>query len=258
MTEPARPVLRSEVASPEELLGRVRRRLAAEAEVVGPPPADPVFDLLRDEGLLDGWYHGERAGDIVHRWTQRHFDFEAEVRDASHVALDALLFPESGLAELRGRMTANGVPTTGFRLVPGLNRCLVPIPAGLRGRVHFRVDAGGSWCPARAGVSPDERELSINVRRLALERFVPEGAASGGVASSDAAVSPKALRIARRLLASLSVFRRLSEAERRLAELERRVALLAETDRELSAELTRRVDEAREDLEVKLLAIRPD
>src|SRR5450759_29320 len=129
--------------SAAELLARVRKRLAA-----APPapagsrlPVDPEFDLSRSEGLLDGWYEPDLWGERMTRWVARRFDFEAQVGSATHVAIDALLFDTSGLAQLRGRIRANDVVGAAFRAMPGWNAIRVPIPAGVSGRVHFSVDA---------------------------------------------------------------------------------------------------------------------
>src|SRR5450759_59487 len=157
--------------SAAELLARVRKRLAA-----APPapagsrlPVDPEFDLSRSEGLLGGWYEPDLWGERMTRWVARRFDFEAQVGSATHVAIDALLFDTSGLAQLRGRIRANDVVGAAFRAMPGWNAIRVPIPAGVSGRVHFSIDAGGSWNPITAGVQEDDpRELSLLVGRLAL------------------------------------------------------------------------------------------
>lgn len=157
--------------SAAELLARVRKRLAAAppAPVEARLPVDPEFDLSRSEGLLDGWYEPDLWGERMTRWVARRFDFEAEVGSATHVAIDALLFDTSGLAQLRGRIRANDVVGAAFRAMPGWNAIRVPIPAGVSGRVHFSIDAGGSWNPITAGVQEDDpRELSLLVGRLAL------------------------------------------------------------------------------------------
>ncbi|MDQ5856885.1 MAG: hypothetical protein M3542_01220, partial [Acidobacteriota bacterium] len=156
MEDGSRFLFQSGAASSAELLARVRRRLEAESASVSLLPADPRFDLAKGEGLLEGWYHAEGHDGATVRWVARRFAFEAEVRKATHVALEAAVFPESGIAELCLRIRANDVPGSAIRLHPGWNCRLLPIPAGVSGRIHFSVDAGGSWSPPA-----DPRELSV-------------------------------------------------------------------------------------------------
>jgi hypothetical protein len=164
----------SAAVSSEELLRRARARLRASVE----PPADSAagstnlqIDLVSGAGLLGGWYSAEHFGDVPVRWTQRCFDFAADVGAATHVEIDALLPEESGLAELRGRLWVNDCAGDAFRIRPGWNRLLVPIPAGVSGPAHFSIDAGAAWCPLEQSVNDDGRELSMCVRRLALVRL---------------------------------------------------------------------------------------
>lgn len=270
MKDSSQSLFRSGAVSPAELLGRVRRRLRSESPISHFPP-DPRFDLVRGEGLIEGWYHAETLGGSTVRWVARRFAFEAEVRQATHVLLEAALFPESGLSELRLRIRANDVLGAAVRLHPGWNSRLLPIPAGVSGRVHFSVDAGGSWTPVS-----DSRELSILVRQLALVRFVelPRVGALPGRAEPPAAQSPAlSVRIARkvrRLLLGWELSEKLvaaQETHRRLEALEERILLfdsiagivedrlceLARTDAEAAADAAEREEEWQEELARKFL-----
>lgn len=276
MKDDSRVLFQSGAASPAELLARVRRRLEAESTGAFYVPSDPEFDLSTGEGLLEGWYHAESHGGATVRWVARRFAFEAEVRDATHVLLDAAIFPESGIAGLRLRTRANDVLGSAVRLSPGWNFRLLPIPAGVSGRVHFFVDTGGSWSPAS-----DPRELSILVRRLALVRFVELPRVGGAPAATPAApAGPPAslgLRIVRRLrrlilgwdlsqnlLAVEEAQQRLRSVEERLAETERqfnslaaivedRLSQLARVDAETATDSTEREDELQDELARKFL-----
>lgn len=273
----SQPVFRSGAVSPAELLARVRRRLELETAPVPTPavPVDPEFDLSSGEGLLEGWYQAEVIDGAPVRWVARRFAFEAEIRDATHVLLEAAVFPESGLAHLRLRTRANDVMGAAVRLYPGWNYRLLPIPAGVTGRVHFLVDSGGSWSPPS-----DPRELSILVRRLALVGFVrlPRSAALPAVATSlpapPASLAVRVVRKLRRLLLGWSISEslvaleesrarmrllqdRLAESERRfdaMAEiLEDRLSQLARVDAETAADAAEREEEWQEEVARKFL-----
>lgn len=277
MKDSSQSSFRSGAASSAELLARVRRRLEAEAASVSFLPADLRFDLAKGEGLLEGWYHAEVHDGTSARWVARRFAFEAEVREATHVALEAAVFPESGIAELRLRLRANDVPGAAVRLRPGWNCRLLPIPAGVSGRVHFSVDAGGSWSPPA-----DPRELSVLVRRLELVRFVELPRSGGSTAGADA-VPPEApptslgVRIARKLrrlvlgydlsrnlagagevpLKIRALEERLKETELRLdsmaAIVEDRLTELARVDAEAAADAAEREEELQEEVARKFL-----
>ena len=271
MKDSSQSLFRSGAASPAELLVRVRRRLDSESAIAH-LPVDPQWDLARGEGLLEGWYHAENHGASPVRWVARRFAFEAEVRESTHVLLEAALFPESGLSALRLRIRANDVLGAAVRLRPGWNSRLLAIPAGVSGRVHFSVDAGGSWTPAT-----DPRELSILVRQLALVRFVelPRiGGALAGPADPRPARAPAlSVRIARkvrRLLLGWELSEKLltvEETQRRLAALENRTLLidsiagivedrlseLARADAEAAADATEREEEWQEEVARKFL-----
>jgi hypothetical protein len=258
------PVFESGHVSPAELVARVRRRLREQGHPPVATSADPSFDLSRPDGLIDGWYEPEVFDGTTVRWTNRRFDFEAEVRDATHVAIEAALFPESGFAEVRARLRANDVPGAPFRLRTGWNSRLTPIPAGVTGRVHFSIDAGGSWSPAGLGLSGDSRELAILVRRLALVPFVrlPRFAAPPSPAPS-ASLLARIVRKLRRLLLGSELARKLqqvddlAELERRLNEtagiLEDRLLQLALVQAESAADALEREEEWQEELARKLL-----
>lgn len=269
MKDGSQPLFRSGAASPAELLGRVRRRLESESAIPH-LPADPRFDLARGEGLLEGWYNAEIHDGSTVRWVARRFAFEAEVREATHVLLEAAVFPESGLAELRLRIRANDVLGAAVRLHPGWNSRLLPIPAGVSGRVHFSVDAGGSWSPVT-----DPRELSILVRHLALVRFVelprgggaPPEEADPSVARAPAPLSVRIARKVRRLLLGWELSENLlsvEETQRRLRALEDRfdsmagivedrLCELARADAEAAADAAEREEEWQEEVARKFL-----
>ncbi|MDX2169178.1 MAG: hypothetical protein SF182_19065 [Deltaproteobacteria bacterium] len=163
----------SDVASPAELLQRAQARLLASgaAPAVATHQGDGAFDLASDAGLLGGWYYAETFSGEPTRWTQRRFQFSAEVGAATHLAIEALLPPESGFAELRARLWVDDRAGEAFRIRPGWNRVHVPLPSGLHGPAHFLVDVGGAWCPLTQSLSEDQRELAVCIRRLALVRF---------------------------------------------------------------------------------------
>ena len=271
LKDSSQSLFRSEAASPAELLGRVRRRLGSESTIPR-CPADPRFDLARGEGLLEGWYDAEIQDGSTVRWVARRFAFEAEVREATHVLLEAAVFPESGLSELRLRIRANDLLGAAVRLRPGWNSRLLPIPAGVSGRVHFSVDAGGSWSPAA-----DPRELSILVRQLALVRFV-ELPRVGGALRAEAdplvarppSLSVRIARKVRRLLLGWELSERLlalEETQRRLRDLEDRILVfdsiagivedrlceLARADAEAAADAAEREEEWQEEVARKFL-----
>lgn len=270
MKDSSQSLFRSGAASPAELLGRVRRRLGSETTIAH-LPADPRFDLARGEGLLEGWYHAEIQDGSTVRWVARRFAFEAEVRQATHVLLEAAVFPESGLSELRLRIRANDVLGAAVRLHPGWNSRLLPIPAGVSGRVHFSVDAGGSWSPVS-----DPRELSILVRQLALVRFVelprvgPLPARVDPAVARPPALSVRIVRKVRRLLLGWELsasFVALEETQRRLGALEDRIPPvdaiagivedrlreLARADAEAAADAVEREEEWQEEVARKFL-----
>lgn len=270
MKDSSQSLFRSGAATPAELLGRVRRRLGSETTIAD-LPADPRFDLARGEGLLEGWHYSEIHDGSTVRWVARRFAFEAEVRQATHLLLEAALFPESGLSELRLRIRANDVLGAAVRLHPGWNSRLLPIPAGVSGRVHFSVDAGGSWSPVS-----DPRELSILVRQLALVRFVElprAGALPGRTEPPPARPPVLSVRIARkvrRLLLGWELSEKLlavQETQRRLGALEERILLLdsisgivedrlcelARADAEAAADAAEREEEWQEEVARKFL-----
>ena len=270
MKDSSQSLFRSGAASPAELLGRVRRRLESES-TIRELRADPRLDLARGEGLLEGWYDAEIHDGSPVRWVARRFAFEAEVREATHVLLEAAVFPESGLSELRLRIRANDVLGAAVRLHPGWNSRLLPIPAGVSGRVHFSVDAGGSWSPVS-----DPRELSILVRQLALVRFVelPRiGDVPGRTSPPDARNASLSVRLARklrRLLLGWELSEKVlavEETERRLAALEDRIPRfdsmagivedrlceLARADAEAAADAAEREEEWQEEVARKFL-----
>lgn len=275
----SQPVFRSGAVSPAELLARVRRRLELETAPTPTPSVavDPEFDLSTGDGLLEGWYQPELLGGATVRWAARRFAFEAEVREATHVLLEAALFPESGLAELRLRTRANDVMGAAVRLYPGWNYRLLPIPAGVTGRVHFFVDSGGSWSPPS-----DPRELSILVRRLALVGFVrlprsrdvPVAAAAPAVGTPPASLLVRVARKLRRLLLGWNLSEgllaleesraRIRALEERVAEsdrrfdataeiLEDRLSQLARVDAETAADAAEREEEWQEEVARKFL-----
>ena len=108
--ETATPRFSSATESPAQLLARVRERLAREAAADAVPdrvaaaPREGPLDFASGRGLLHGWYSQEAFGDFTFRWTERRFGFEADVDDATHLRMEASLFPESGLRELRVRL----------------------------------------------------------------------------------------------------------------------------------------------------------
>lgn len=235
-----------------ELLARVRRRLSETSAPALSTPGDPTFDLSKPDGLIEGWYEPEIFDGVPARWTSRIFSFEAEVRDATHVAIEASLFPESGIAELRARLRANDVPGAPFRLRTGWNSRLTPIPAGVSGRVHFSIDAGGSWSPAAVGQSGDTRELALLVRRLALVPFVRLPRFEVTMHRRRSLLQRIVRRLRRLLLGSeiVEVQRRLDEAA---SVLEDRLTQLALAQAEIAADTVEREEELQEELARKLL-----
>lgn len=202
------PLFESAAASPEELLRRARARLrdAAAPAVREAGKTGGEIDLESGTALLGGWYHAERWGDALVRWVARRFDFAADVGEATHLELEALLLEESGFAGLRGRVWANDSEGDAFRFRPGWNQLLIAIPAGVSGPVHFSIDAGGAWCALNESVNDDRRELSVCVRRLALVRpalprlsAAGRPAARGAAPAADAAVDVGAPPAGRRI-----------------------------------------------------------
>lgn len=276
MKETFEPLFSSGAESPSGLLSRVRRRLAAETPGDDPVATDPVFDLAKPDGLGPGWYDAEIVDGQTMRWTQRSFEFEAVVAEATHLNIEACLFPESGFASLSARIFADDILCVPFTLRPGWNSLLVPIPGRLRGRIAFRVDAGGSWCPARRTGADDIRELSLLVRHVALVSFVKlprfspaSAAAEPGPASLPAGFAAHPGSILQKLRRLFSVDGRVAALERRLDEtsgrldetmavLESRLTHLAEMDAQIEIDLARREEELRDDIARKLKDLRRD
>lgn len=286
MSETSEPLFSSGVEGPSELLARVRRRLASENTGIDVVSQDPVLDLAKPDGLTGGWYDAEIIAGQTMRWTQRRFDFEAVAAEATHVNIEACLFPESGFASLTARISAGEVPGVPFVIRPGWNSVLVPIPGGRRGHIAFSVDAGGSWCPAGRTGADDIRELSLLVRRIALVRFVElprfehpplaPGAAERGPGPRPTGVSALPGRILRKLLrlANIdvrvaSIDNRVVALERRLGEmtprldetmalLEKRLTLLAEVDAQIEIDIAGREEALRDDIGRKVKDLRRD
>lgn len=250
MTDPnSRPSVENLAA----LLARVKQRLRDEGS--GPSGAgpgsrpDPEFDLSRPDGLGYGWSHAETLDGRTVRWTARRFEFEAEVDQATHLDLEAALFPESGIPELHAFLAADGVRGGDFRIRPGWRRYLVALPAGLRGKARLAVDVGGAWCPQATGHAPDARELGILVARLAFVPFlqVPPG---------PAPVTGFRAKVVRRLLRGSDLELRIAHMESRILELEERARLLAEADRERGGVLDGAERELREEIARQLRLMR--
>jgi hypothetical protein len=186
------PLFESAVAPPEELLRRARARLrgAAAPAVREADQTGGAIDLASGTALVGGWYQVEHWGETLVRWVARRFDFTADVGEATHLELEALLPEESGFAGLRGRIWANDGEGDAFRFRTGWNRLLIAIPAGVSGPVHFSIDAGGAWCPLNESVNDDRRELSVCVRRLALVRPVLPHLPAAAGPSAVAGVPP--------------------------------------------------------------------
>lgn len=264
MSESSEPLFSSGVEGPSELLARVRRRLASEDTGTDAGPRDPVLDLAKSDGLSVGWHDPEVIDGQTMRWTQRRFGFEAVAADATLVNLEACLPPESGLAFLVARISADEVPGVPFVIRPGWNSVLVPIPGGLRGHIAFSVDTGGSWCPAGRTGAEDIRELSLLVRRVALVRMVdpsssrPQPLAPAPAAGLPGRILRKFERVARNLGRVANVFGRMAEMERRLELFEKRLTLLAEIDAQIEVDLALREETLRDDIGRKLKALRRD
>ena len=235
----------SAALSSEELLRRARARLRASVAPPAGHAADSTnlqIDLVSGTGLLGGWFSAELFGDVPVRWTQRCFDFAADVGAATHVEIDALLPEESGLAELRGRLWVNDCAGDAFRIRPGWNRLLVPIPAGVSGPAHFSIDAGAAWCPLEQSINDDGRELGMCVRRLALVRLeLPRASAirarSVAPPSAPAPTAPAAAARPRqhaaaapaspaRRFETLRALGRATELEQRIGECESAIAAM--------------------------------
>jgi hypothetical protein len=258
------PVFTSATENPEKLLERVRRRLKAGGTPEPEPPAvsDRAPDLISGEGLLEGWYPPERfAGDAV-RWTQQRFTFRANADGATHLLLEACLFPESGLPETFARLRAGEDAGPPVRVRPGWNRLLFALPATAAPATSFAVDAGGSWCPADSGLSGDDRELGLLVRRLellrltALPRFgdlAPPAVARARPAQALPGTGPlfRGAAKLRRLLLGWSLT---ETVERNAAEVTR---LSSDLDalRALSSEQARLLDEAMAAIEETMQAL---
>lgn len=159
---------RSGTSSPEELLRRVRELLAERGNAAVARPNTASIDLLSGSGLIDGWFAPEKMGEDVVRWAARRFSFEGAVGAATHLLVEACLFPESGFQSLRARLKVDTRLGGSARLRTGWNRAFLLLPPEADGFCRFFVDAGGSWCPARSGLSADTREISVAVRRLEL------------------------------------------------------------------------------------------
>jgi hypothetical protein len=161
------------VASAAELLERVRARMR-ESSAVPAVPGDAGPDLVTGRGLLGGWYDFDAATGV--RWVARVFEFGLSLNTATHLRIEALLAPESGFDELRARLAVGGDEADAFRVRPGWNDIVVPLPPGLQGVVHCTIDAGGAWSPFERDLNRDCRALSIALRRLepvALVAFRP-------------------------------------------------------------------------------------
>ncbi len=236
-----------------------------------------IQDYRPDPQFGAGWYEAETIDGVPVRWTSRRFEFEATVGEATHVELEAVLFPEAGFDSLTGRIVANDVPGISFTIWPGLNSLLLPVPGGLRGRLHFRIDTGGSWCPADKTGASDTRSLSLLVRRLAFVRFVELPRSSFRPPSSRPVPAGskvfRGFRKIRRLLGFAwhlddlnwqveDLASNLDALERRLDEtsalLEDRLSRLAEVDARLAAEAAEREETLRDDLARTLKGLRRD
>ncbi|MFN2386935.1 MAG: hypothetical protein ABR576_11745 [Thermoanaerobaculia bacterium] len=167
------PVFTSATETREKLLERVRRRLrrtgAPESAAAAVP--EPPLDLQSGEGLLEGWYAPEQVGGISVRWTQQRFTFRTKADDATHLLVEACLFPESGLEETFARLKTGDDLGAPVRVRQGWNRLLFALPAARPLPTSFALDAGASWCPADSGLSGDDRELGLAVRRIELVRL---------------------------------------------------------------------------------------
>lgn len=284
-------VLSSGSVRAEELVARVRR-LTQPSALETPSWAPLEIDLSRNDHLLDGWWAPELLTGALCRPTMRRFGFELDVRPREYVAIDGILFPQSGLAELRARLRAGETAGAAFRFLPGANSFLLKVPPGVAGLVRFWVDLDGSWHPAASGESADDRELGIYVTRLALVK-APAVDRIGSMAALPPAdgqlapISPQGgliglARRLRRLLLGWEISDRLDRvrgletalaaAERRIEELsarlgkvaaahdagaeqiERRMEQLASEIQEIAADGEELGEELRDDLARRLLA----
>ena len=234
--ETATPRFSSATESPAQLLARVRERLAREAAAAAVPdrvaaaPREGPLDFASGRGLLHGWYSQEAFGDFTFRWTERRFGFEADVDDATHLRMEAFLFPELGLRELRVRLRVDERDAGAAPIRESWSPVFFTLPEGVSGRVRFTLDAGGSWCPAETGVSSDVRELALAVRRLDLVCMsrLPRVSVPPAAAAPAAALS-RAVRGIRRLLLGRELSHRIERADEENARLARRVSELEGT-----------------------------
>lgn len=231
--ETATPRFSSATESPAKLLARVRERLTREAaraplpDPVAAAPQEGPLDFASGRGLLQGWYPPEPFGDFTFRWTERRFAFETDVDDATHLRMEACLFPESGLQELRLRLRVDDRDAGTARIREGWNPIFFTLPEGSSGRARFTLDSGGSWCPAERGPSPDGRELALAVRRLELvcmSHLLRLSAPPAAVAPAGA--RSRAVHGIRRLLLGRELSHRIERAEEENARLARRVSEL--------------------------------
>jgi hypothetical protein len=226
------PLFSSATESPADLLARVREQLNREAHRARRPtpapgaPPEP-FDFASGRGLLHGWYPPERFGDFTFRWTERRFGFEADVTDATHLRMEACLFRESGLQEMRVRLRVNDREAGTAPIRESWDPVYFTLPEGASERARFSLDAGSSWCPAGTGASPDVRELALAVRQVALVRLP----ALPRAPVAPAAVAParpvfRAVRGIRRILLGRELTDRIERAEEENARLAARLAAL--------------------------------
>jgi hypothetical protein len=161
----------SDSCTAEQLVERVRQRLR-ETKLEAPhstPDRGP--DLATGEGLLGGWYDFDPVPGV--RWVEQRFEFEVGVDVGTHLAFDALLTADAGFSELRARLHVNGTEGEAFRIVPGWNHVLVPLPLGVRGHLHCSIDTGGVWSPFERELNRDCRALSIAIRAITVVRLPP-------------------------------------------------------------------------------------
>jgi hypothetical protein len=88
---------------------------------------------------------------------------------AEAIRLEGFL-PEQTLPQVELRVSVNGALVVQETFQPGDILLTVPVEAGAGEIIQLRIDSDRSFCPMRAGVGPDGRDLVAVLRELRVLR----------------------------------------------------------------------------------------